>query len=174
MQFKARDVALFIGGALAGDGSASINGINGVKEAGEKDLAFILDPKYESLIDASNAGCIIIPNSLTGSYKKTVIKVDNPGAAFTKIIHFAMPEGKDQAHFSPPEAVIAACQLVAIDHVDAGDRGREPRQEAEAQQQGEQSVNQPEHRWTEGGRDRRQPRLHPGGDPFSRHGPPAR
>jgi UDP-3-O-[3-hydroxymyristoyl] glucosamine N-acyltransferase len=92
MQFKARDISLFIGGELVGDGSVPISGINGVKEAGEKDLAFILEPKFENLIETSNAGCIIIPKSLKGPYKKTVIRVENPGAAFTKIIHFAMPD----------------------------------------------------------------------------------
>ncbi len=92
MQFKARDVSLFVGGELAGDGNASISGINGVKEAGEKDLAFILDPKYESMIDGSKAACIVIPKSLSGSYAKTVIRVEDPGTAFSKIINFAMPE----------------------------------------------------------------------------------
>jgi UDP-3-O-[3-hydroxymyristoyl] glucosamine N-acyltransferase len=91
MQFKARDVAFFIGGELVGDGSRPISGINGAKEAKETDLAFILEDKFENLIDASNAACLIIPKSLKGTYKKTVIRVDEPGAAFTKIINFAMP-----------------------------------------------------------------------------------
>ncbi len=91
MQFKARDIAFFIGGELIGDGNKPISGINGAKEAKETDLAFILEDKFEHLIDASNAACLIIPKSLKGTYKKTVIKVDEPGAAFTKIINFAMP-----------------------------------------------------------------------------------
>ena len=92
MQFKARDVSLFVGGELAGDGNAPISGINGVKEAGEKDLAFILDPKHERLIEGSKAACIIIPKSLNGSYTKTVIRVEDPGTAFSKILDFAMPD----------------------------------------------------------------------------------
>lgn len=91
MQFKARDVALFIGGELVGDGDKPISGINGAKEASQTDLAFILEDKFEKLIDVSNAACLIIPKSLKGTYKKTVIKVDEPGAAFTKIINFALP-----------------------------------------------------------------------------------
>jgi UDP-3-O-[3-hydroxymyristoyl] glucosamine N-acyltransferase len=91
MQFKARDIAFFIGGELVGDGNKPISGINGAKEAKETDLAFILEDKFENLIDVSNAACLIIPKSLKGTYKKTVIKVDEPGVAFTKIINFAMP-----------------------------------------------------------------------------------
>lgn len=91
MQFKARDVALFTGGELVGDPSAPVGGINGAKEAKETDLAFIFDDRFEHLIDASKASCLIIPRTLKGAYKKTVIKVDDPGASFEKIINFAMP-----------------------------------------------------------------------------------
>jgi len=92
MQFKARDVAFFIGGELVGDGNKPISGINGAKEAKETDLAFILEERFENLIETSNAACLIIPKSLKGTYRKTVIKVDEPGAAFTKIINFVLPD----------------------------------------------------------------------------------
>ena len=91
MQFKAKDIAFFIGGELAGDPNKPISGINGAKEAKETDLAFILEDKFEALIDRSEAACLIIPKSLKGTYRNTVIRVDEPGAAFTKIINFAMP-----------------------------------------------------------------------------------
>jgi len=91
MQVKVRDVALFTGGELSGDGGKLISGINGVKEAKESDLAFILDTRYENLIEGSGAACVIIPKSLQGTYKKTVIRVDDPAATLAKIIDFAMP-----------------------------------------------------------------------------------
>ena len=92
MQFKARDVALFIGGELSGDGSRPVSNINGAREAGDKDLAFIFDDRYEKLIDESDAACLVIPKSLKGQYEKTVIRVDDPGTALKKILDFAMPD----------------------------------------------------------------------------------
>ncbi|MCM8791177.1 MAG: UDP-3-O-(3-hydroxymyristoyl)glucosamine N-acyltransferase [Candidatus Omnitrophica bacterium] len=91
MQVKVRDVAFFVGGELSGDGSRTVNNLNGAKEAGPNDLAFILDERFEDLIDRSNAACLIIPKNLRGSYKNTVIRVDDPVAAYSKIIEFAMP-----------------------------------------------------------------------------------
>ena len=91
MQFRLKEVAVFVGGELVGDPDARISGINGVKEAKDGDLAFIFDPRFENLIDSSAASGVVIPKSLTGSYKKPVIKVDDPSATLARIIDFAMP-----------------------------------------------------------------------------------
>jgi UDP-3-O-[3-hydroxymyristoyl] glucosamine N-acyltransferase len=107
MVYKLRDIAAFVGGELVGDGNAEISGINGAKEAGPRDLAFILDAKFEPLIDASSAGALVIPRSLNGSYKRTVIKVDDPSATLSRIIDFAMPDRMPHPKGVHPTAVVS-------------------------------------------------------------------
>lgn len=89
VDFKLRDVALFMGGQLVGDGGVVISGINGIKEARPGQLAFLLDETKEALIDASSAGCVVVPKSLSGPYNKPVIKVADPTASLKKVIEFA-------------------------------------------------------------------------------------
>lgn len=115
MQFKLRDVAFFVGGELVGDGNAQISNINGAKEAKEGDLAFILDPRFENLIDRSNASGLIIPKSLNGKYKRPVIKVGDPSATLAKIIDFAMPNRIPRPKGVHSTAVVAKSAKIGRD-----------------------------------------------------------
>lgn len=92
MKRKLRDIAFFLGGQLVGDGGVEISGINGIKEAGRGDIAFLLDPRLEDLVSSSSAGAVIVPKACTKTFNKPVIKVDNPSIAFSRIINFAMPD----------------------------------------------------------------------------------
>jgi UDP-3-O-[3-hydroxymyristoyl] glucosamine N-acyltransferase len=87
--YRLRDVALFLGGELVGDGGAPISGINGVKEAKAGELAFVFDVKYESYIESSAAAGVVVPRQIKGVFNKPVIKVDDPAKAMAKIIKFA-------------------------------------------------------------------------------------
>lgn len=91
MQAKVKEIAKFVGGELVGDGEVFVKGINGVREAGAGDLAFILNPRCGELIKATKAGCVVVPKSLTGIFDKPLIKVDNPSIAFSRIIGMVMP-----------------------------------------------------------------------------------
>ena len=91
MQVKVKDIAKFINGELTGDGEILINGISGVKEAKEGELAFILNAKAIELLRATKASCVVVPKDLGGKFDKSVIKVENPSIAFSRIIEFIMP-----------------------------------------------------------------------------------
>ena len=88
---KAKDVAKFINGELSGDGEILISGISGVKEAGDGQLAFVLSPKCAEFVRATKASCVIVPKAIDGKFDKTVIKVENPSIAFSRLIEFFMP-----------------------------------------------------------------------------------
>ncbi len=92
MVYKVKDIVKLINGELVGDGEVAIRGLNGIKEAGEGDLSFLVDLKYEALLDSTKASCIIVPRALKKTSGKTLIKVDNPSIAFSRIIEFAMPD----------------------------------------------------------------------------------
>ena len=88
MRIPIAEIVRLIEGELVGSGQVEITGCAGLKEAKEGDLSFLANPKYEPLARESKASAIIVPRqmSLPGT---TVIRVDNPSLAFSKIInHF--------------------------------------------------------------------------------------
>ncbi len=86
-----KELAAFVGGELLGDGGVSISGINGIREAGSGEVAFIVNSKAEALIDSTKASCVIVPKDVKGPFSKPLIKVENPSIAFSKIIDYIFP-----------------------------------------------------------------------------------
>ena len=87
-----KEIAAFVSGELLGDGAVSVNGINGIHEAGSGELAFIINSKDEALIDSTKASCVIVPKNVKGHFNKPLIKVENPSVAFSKIIEYVNPD----------------------------------------------------------------------------------
>lgn len=92
MPKKLKDIAKLINGELIGDGEVLISGVNGINEAREDELAFILKPEYAPLIDKTRAAGVIVPKETTGTFNKPLIKIDNASSVFSKIIELLMPD----------------------------------------------------------------------------------
>jgi len=86
-----KEIAKFIDGELVGNGDVVITGINAIDQAGAGELSFILNAKYENLINTTKASGIIVPKDLKNNYNKPVIKVGNPSTTFSKIIELLLP-----------------------------------------------------------------------------------
>ncbi|MDD5428782.1 MAG: UDP-3-O-(3-hydroxymyristoyl)glucosamine N-acyltransferase [Candidatus Omnitrophica bacterium] len=112
MQAKTKDIAKFVNGELVGSGEVLIKGINGVNEAREGDLAFVLNPQRPELINSTKASCVVVPRNLKGDFDKPIIKVDNPSIAFSRIIDFAMPGRIPHPKGVHASAVIAKDALI--------------------------------------------------------------
>lgn len=110
---KVKEIAQLVGGEVSGDGDALISGINGIREASEGDIAFILSKEYAPTINMTKASCVIIPRILTGEFKKSVIKVDNPSIAFSKIVDIFMPGRIPHPRGIHPAAIVAKNAKVA-------------------------------------------------------------
>lgn len=91
MPKKVKEIADLLGGELIGSPEVTIKGVNGINEAKEGELAFILSPKYEALVDSTKASCVVVPRSVKRAFSKPTIKVDNPSIAFSKIIEILLP-----------------------------------------------------------------------------------
>ena len=91
MPTKVKDIAKFVNGELIGDGEVLISGINGVNEAREGEIVFVISPQGTELIRSTKASCVVIPKELTGNFNKPLIKVDNPSIAFSRVIEIIMP-----------------------------------------------------------------------------------
>lgn len=132
MAKKLKEIAAFINGELVGSGDVLIKGINGINEASEGDLAFILTSKYEGLIESTKASGVVVPKDTKRNFGKPVIKVDDPSIAFSKIIGLIMPEkiphpkGIDKSAVISQKAKIGANvaigpYAVVLDGVSIGD-----------------------------------------------------
>ncbi|MCX5685935.1 MAG: UDP-3-O-(3-hydroxymyristoyl)glucosamine N-acyltransferase, partial [Candidatus Omnitrophica bacterium] len=91
MPKKVKEIAELLGGELVGSPEVTIKGVNGINEAKEGELAFILNPKHEALIDSTKASCVVVPKDIKRAFSKPTIKVDNPSIAFSKIIEILLP-----------------------------------------------------------------------------------
>jgi UDP-3-O-[3-hydroxymyristoyl] glucosamine N-acyltransferase len=87
---RADEIAELVGGELSGDGAVEVSDIKDIKEAGPGDLAFILNPKFASMMEGSRAACIVVPPEVRSS-GVTIIKTKNPSLAFCKIVDNLMP-----------------------------------------------------------------------------------
>lgn len=92
MERKVREIALFLNGEVVGDGNAAIKGLSGIKEAKEGDIAFVLDARFAPLIGTTKASCVVIPKNVNAAGPRSMIKVDNPSIAFSKLIEFVYPD----------------------------------------------------------------------------------
>jgi UDP-3-O-[3-hydroxymyristoyl] glucosamine N-acyltransferase len=101
------DIARLVKGEVVGDGQLQVSGFSGIKEAKSHELSFLGNPKYEPLLQDTQAGAILVPRQISCP-GKTLIRVDNPSLSFTQVLNFFLKEAPD---YKPrgihPTAVIA-------------------------------------------------------------------
>lgn len=86
-----REIAKLVEGELAGDENIVITGISGIKEAKKGDITFLANPKYEALLETTEASAIIT-SKLPVNSPKPLIKTENPSFAFAKVMAMFAPD----------------------------------------------------------------------------------
>jgi len=79
------EIAELVGGIVAGDGTARITGLNGIKQAKAGDLTFVGSRQYLPYVDTTRASAILVGPEVV-STSKTLVHVKHPYAAFVKVI----------------------------------------------------------------------------------------
>lgn len=89
-----REIARLVGGEIIGDPDIVITDVSGIKEAKKGSITFVANPKYLVLLKSTQASAVIISqnNHYTINSDLTLIKVENPTLAFSKIIGLIGPE----------------------------------------------------------------------------------
>lgn len=88
MHFTARQIADLIDGKVIGDPGISVSSFGKLEEAGEGQLSFLANPKYEDFLYSTGASVIIVNESLQieGNLKATLILVPDAYSAFATLL----------------------------------------------------------------------------------------
>ena len=87
-----KEIAAFLRGELIGDGSVAIRGVNSIEEAQPGEITFAVGAVSEEAVERSGASCVVVGASFQGKTGKSIIKVDSPSVAFSKLVDLIMPE----------------------------------------------------------------------------------
>ena len=88
MQFTASQIAVLISGQIDGDPDARILSFGKIEEAGQDQLTFLANPKYEDFIYSTKASVVIVNDNLElkEEIAPTLIRVPNAYSAFATLL----------------------------------------------------------------------------------------
>ncbi|MDD5199011.1 MAG: UDP-3-O-(3-hydroxymyristoyl)glucosamine N-acyltransferase [Terrimicrobiaceae bacterium] len=117
-----REIAGLVSGHVNPDReSIEIHGPASLVEAGPGDIAFFGNAKYLAALRATQASAVLVPHGCGEEIPAARIWVDNPSAAFAKILaHFAPEPVAHPAGVHPTAVVAGSAQIDSTAHVGAG------------------------------------------------------
>lgn len=90
MKKTLQEIAAFVGGRVEGDATIVIQGLDNIEGAGASDLTFAVEPHIEAA-KKCRAAAVMLPESVT-DFPKPAIYVDEPRAAFAKLLELFTPK----------------------------------------------------------------------------------
>jgi len=81
-----KEIADLTGGELVGAGRVYISGANTLEAATEGEITFLANPKYRKWMETTSASCVLIPSNLEINTRVSLVKVENPALAFSKVL----------------------------------------------------------------------------------------
>lgn len=90
MEFTVDQIAEILEGTVEGNGGLSLNTFGKIQEAGQGAVSFLANDKYEPYLYTTKATALIVSNDLILSkpVKTTLIRVEDPYAAFSGLLEF--------------------------------------------------------------------------------------
>jgi UDP-3-O-[3-hydroxymyristoyl] glucosamine N-acyltransferase len=107
MDISLRELTGIIGGDVVGDGSVTIGGVAGIREAGPGTITFLANPKYDVFLKTTAASAVIVPRDTVFASKALVLS-DNPYLTFVKAVEFFAPTKGRYAPGIHSSATVAA------------------------------------------------------------------
>ena len=87
MKLNLKEIAKLIDGSVHGDGSKEILGINTLTDANSGQISYAVSNKYKGLIVNSNAGAVIVDESLKNECPTNALIVKNVYLAYSILTH---------------------------------------------------------------------------------------
>lgn len=106
MKLTAKEIAEMVNGEVAGDDQVVVTGIAALKDATPKDISFLSHPKYLKDLADSQAGIILAKKGFEIP-DHTMIYVENPHFAFSKILEIIDKEKNEKKMGIHPTALIS-------------------------------------------------------------------
>lgn len=85
------EIAKMVNGIVEGDPTAEIKGVSSITNAQPGTITFLSQPRYVSYAENTAAAAVVVGRNWQGKCKCTVVRVDNPDMAFTKIVSMFSP-----------------------------------------------------------------------------------
>jgi UDP-3-O-[3-hydroxymyristoyl] glucosamine N-acyltransferase len=82
--FTLGELARIAGGRLTGDGSTTITGVAGIRDAQPGEITFLANPKYSEFVSTTRASALIGPNGFPCAVP--TIEMDDPYIGFLKVL----------------------------------------------------------------------------------------
>lgn len=88
MEFTATQIAGLLNGQIEGDPNATVSKLSKIEEGVPGSISFLANPLYTQYLYSTHATLVIISKDyqLTGPVTTTLIRVDNPGTAFARLL----------------------------------------------------------------------------------------
>jgi len=87
-----KDLAKALGLSAHGDLSLHITGLAPIDRAGSSELAFVVSPRYSKALAASEAGAVILPESMRSQAVGSCLVSDNPYASYAQASWLLKPQ----------------------------------------------------------------------------------
>jgi UDP-3-O-[3-hydroxymyristoyl] glucosamine N-acyltransferase len=100
------EIARLTGGDLRGEGSLTIEGAAGLREAGEKDISFLGNAKYAPLLKTTRAGAVFLSPDVPSDGRPAVV-MTNPMAGWARVLEILDRERSRRPRGIHPTAVVA-------------------------------------------------------------------
>lgn len=119
-------LARLVGGEVQGDGSASIERVAALEDAGPREISFFSNRKYRKAFETSRAGAVIVEPAEDVPPGRTVIRVKNAYLAFAKVVVFFNPRSSpapgvsDRAFVDPTAQVDPSCEVMPLVFIGPG------------------------------------------------------
>lgn len=129
MEFSAQQIAEILGGAVEGNPEIRLSTFDKIETAGQTALTFLSNPKYSHFLYTTDAGATLLSRNfeLTGPVKTTLIRVDDPYAALSRLMSMVdqilnpKPVGIEQpSYVSEGVELPADCYVGAFAYIGPG------------------------------------------------------
>jgi UDP-3-O-[3-hydroxymyristoyl] glucosamine N-acyltransferase len=87
-------IAGICGGTIEGDKTRAITGVNSLEEASDTELSFVANRRAAVRASSSLAGCLLAPTDFDNSLRRTIVRVQDPRAAFAHVVSVLYPARK--------------------------------------------------------------------------------
>ncbi len=101
MELTVAEIAAEVGGEAVGKTGHLISGANALEEAAASQIAFADNPKALGKLEATSAGCVLVPKDTAPPAGVTIIRVQNPRLAFAKIAARLVPPDRPAPGIDP-------------------------------------------------------------------------